>query len=102
MKKPEYRPWLPERLDIDVMYALQALEKGEATPEQQKKALKWIMFDLARMEDMDYFPDNERDTAFAAGKRHVALRIRTILRTNIGLLTQKEKLTLNIGEKSHG
>lgn len=58
--------------------ALQALERGDATPEQQKRALKWIVEEAGRR-DSDAFllePEGgERASAFMAGRRFVALEI---------------------------
>lgn len=59
--------------------AIRALEKGEATPDQQQRALRWIIEQAARTYQPTYFPDNPRDSDFAQGRRHVGLQLVTIL-----------------------
>ena len=92
-RKPEYRPWHPEDYEPGDAYAIQALSRGEATPEQQRRALQWIVVNLARSHDVDFFPDSERDSAFAAGKRSVGLQVLKLMQINISKLFSANAVT---------
>ena len=76
MKKPP-DPWLPADYTARDAYAIQALAKGEATPEQQKLAYAWILYSAADVNQLSYRPgaDGGRDTAFAEGRRFVGLQL---------------------------
>ena len=54
--------------------ALQALYNGEAEPEQQKRALSWIVHQASGMYEFNYF-GSERDTSFALGRSFVGQQI---------------------------
>lgn len=74
MNIPDHvRPWAPVRWpeNIPAVYALKALASGEADAGQQRLALDYIIHVIAKRYDIPYFPDNERDSAFAAGKLYV-------------------------------
>jgi hypothetical protein len=55
--------------------AVQAWAAGTATPEQQKRAYEWVMLQASRLRDLSFQPDNAHATAFAEGRRFVALQI---------------------------
>jgi hypothetical protein len=68
-------------------YALRAIEKGEATADQQMLALNWIV-NCANTYDLSYRPDSTEATAFAEGRRFVGLQIVKILKLNPGKLKE--------------
>jgi len=82
-KAPTGAPWTPAEYDKPVVYALKALERGDATPEQGKLALHWIVQTLCKKDDLSYRPTSDRDTAFAEGKRFVGLQIVKLLKLNM-------------------
>ena len=50
------KPWLPAQyVDSDV-YAIKALAAGTATPEQQKRALDWVIKHVAGTYDLSFRP----------------------------------------------
>ena len=56
--------------------ALKALEAGEATPEQQRRALQAIVKGFARTHDQSFVPDEPAThTAFLEGRRFVGNQI---------------------------
>jgi hypothetical protein len=63
--------------------ALKALASGNASADQQKNALHWIITDNARAYDLSFRPGSggDRDTAFAEGRRFVGLQIIRELKT---------------------
>lgn len=77
-------PWAPAPYDPADARAIQDLEQGKATPEQQKRALKWIIESVSGTYDVTYWPgeDGERNTSFANGKRYVGLTIVKMLKLN--------------------
>ena len=68
--------------------AIQALGRGSASTDQQKRALDWIITKCCATYDMSYRPgeDGVRDTAFAEGRRFVGLQVVKLLKIKIGLL----------------
>lgn len=96
-----YSPWapvtysegpnpLPGTLNKADIVALQALSRGEADPDQQRRALAAIVVRIAKANDLSFLPDShggERDTAFAEGKRFVGLQVRKFVETPLHVLS---------------
>lgn len=96
MSKPDKSsPWLPAEYEIADAAALQALERGEANDEQQRRALKWIIERACGTYDMSFRPgpDGSRNTDFAEGKRYVGLTLVKMLKINLSLLRRKENVS---------
>lgn len=72
---PKLRPWHPPHAEDADVYAIKALAGGDATGDQQRRALAWIIGTLCGKDDLSYRPDSPRDTDFAEGKRFVALEL---------------------------
>jgi hypothetical protein len=74
---PAWEPWKPAEWTIEDAGAIQALQRGDASADQQQRALKYIVNVLAATYDGSFRPgpDGDRVTAFAEGKRHVGLSI---------------------------
>lgn len=70
-------PW-----DVPVASAVQALSRGEATPEQQKGFLRWLMHHAAGTYEGTFHPESERASAFAEGRRFVGLQCVKLLALN--------------------
>lgn len=70
-------------------HALQALERGNANPEQQKRALKWIIEGACLTYDYCDKPDNERLAAIFDGRRFAGLQIVKLIKINLSLLKRK-------------
>lgn len=82
MSIDDHRPWKPAEYKPADAGALKALVAGQATDEQQQGALKFIVEVLCRHDEMSYFPDSDRDTAFAEGRRFVGNQIVKLLKIN--------------------
>lgn len=68
------QPWYPPDYELADATALQALSRGEASPDQQKRALRWIIQNAAATYDMTFHPgadEGRRNTDFAEGRRFV-------------------------------
>jgi hypothetical protein len=78
----------PPYADADIS-AIQALHRGEATPEQQKRALDWWINVACATYDLQYRPggqEGERDTSFALGRAFPGQQTVKLLRLNLNQL----------------
>lgn len=84
--------WLPPAYEIADAYALQALERGEADPSMQKRALAWVIQMAAGTYEVSYRSgaDGDRETAFAEGRRFVGIEIVKLLKLNTAKLAGDE------------
>jgi len=67
--------------------AIQALHRGSATADQQKRALTWIIEKGAATYATSYRrggPEGDRDTVFAEGRRFVGNLIVGVLKLKLG------------------
>lgn len=78
----------PSKWELADASAIQAVVKGEASPEQQRRAMNWIIYNCAAVNDLEYRPD-QRDHAFVSGKRFVGLEIITLIKINVGAFRKK-------------
>lgn len=88
---PQPAPWKPFQWQPPEVAAIQALNRGDATADQQKRALEYIINDLAGTYDLSYRPGSEegrRDTDFAEGKRFVGSQIVKALKLNLAAIRQ--------------
>lgn len=84
-------PLLPAGYDIADVKAFKNLAAGEATADQQKRALNWIIMHCAGTYDQPFRPggaEGARDTDFAAGKQFVGQQIVKLV--NMDLLAMQE------------
>lgn len=83
---PSLDPWKPAEWAIEDAGAIQALQRGDASADQQQRALKFIVNTLAATYDGSFRPgpDGDRVTAFAEGKRHVGLAIVKLCNLSLG------------------
>lgn len=65
------------------MNAIKGLAAGTASPEQQQRALKWIIEQACATYDLSYRPDSDRETAFAEGRRFVGLQLVKALKIDL-------------------
>ena len=89
--KDTSRPWQPARCTKADISAIKALSNGTANPEQQVRALKWIVEDAAMYYDLSYSPggeDGRRDTDFAEGRRYVGGQIVKLTKLDLSKLKE--------------
>jgi len=72
--------------------AAQALERGEATADQQQRFMAWLMHRACMFNDMEFRtgPDGDRESAFMGGRRFVASQVRKLLLVDIAKLQERE------------
>src|SRR3546814_12923992 len=75
LKPDPHAPWLPPSYEPPDVGAIQALARGDASEDQQRRALRNIVETLAGTYDLSYRPDSTHDTAFAEGRRFVGLTL---------------------------
>ena len=83
-------PWLPPEYELADASALQALVRGNATKEQQQRAVNWVINSAADTYGLDY-RQNDRDHAFGAGRRFVGMQIVKMLKLNTAALVKVTK-----------
>lgn len=93
MKKPSAAPWRPTEWEPADVAAIQALVRGDASPDQQRRAIDYIINDIAGTYDMSYRPDSERDSVFAEGKRYVGLQLVKAVNLNLARIRQVKSKT---------
>ncbi len=64
-------PFLRCDYDIPTVAAVQALARGEATADQQKQAMNWIVNQACATYGQSFQLEGDRETAFAEGRRFV-------------------------------
>lgn len=83
-----YHDWesiLDDKTTKLVSMAFKCLEKGEASGEQQKLVLSFLIKIGCRTYDTDWFPA-ERISSFAAGRRYVGQQIVRFINLQVGKL----------------
>lgn len=96
LRDPAWKP--VDYKDADVG-ALQALQRGDATEQQQKRALRWLVEKAAGTYEVSYRSDvdgGDRETAFAEGRRFVGLQTVKLLN-----MTRNERDAL-LEKEQHG
>lgn len=83
-------PWHPADYDPADATALQALERGEADPEQQKRALRWVLIAAAMTYDETFVPGQPDVSAFLAGRRSVGTQVVKLLKISVRALLDKK------------
>lgn len=93
MSKKPLGPWMPVEYEIADVSAIQALMIGEATPEQQKRAMFWIVEKACATYQPSFWPGGEegqRNTDFAEGKRFVGNSIVKMTKLNVSAMRRRE------------
>jgi hypothetical protein len=73
-------PFAPAYYDNAIIAAVQALERGDATPEQQRMALEWIIIGAAMTYQETFVPGKADLSDYLAGRRNVGLQIVKLLK----------------------
>jgi hypothetical protein len=75
------RAFAPVELENHEIFAIRNIARGEASPDQQKKAFQLIVERFCSADDLSYRPDElggQRDTDFHEGRRFPGLQLRKI------------------------
>ena len=82
-------PWFPVHYELADVNAVRALQAGTASPEQQQRALRWIVEKACGTYELSYRPTSDRDTSFAEGRRFVGLQVVKMLHTDTSVLRKE-------------
>jgi hypothetical protein len=85
-------PQVPAPYDLPEATAFQAIQRGEATPDQQRRALDWLIKSAAGVYEFQYYP-SDRDTAFALGRAFVGQQVVKLLTLNLMSLRRERNAT---------
>jgi hypothetical protein len=85
------KPWEPYLFEPADASAVQAMARGEASPDQQRRALELIVNKLACTYDLSFRPEGDRDTVFAEGKRSVGLQLVKLANISVSELVRREQ-----------
>lgn len=81
-REPRNPPWMPCDYTVADVVAVRAVVAGQATEEQQRRAVAWIVKVASAADEETHFSDNEggaRDSAYAAGRAFVGRSIRKMV-----------------------
>lgn len=74
-------------------HALRALDVGTATPDQQRRAMKWILSRACEVGDpRGPWRETDRDTAFACGRLYIGKQIGRLLICDLDSLRRQENV----------
>jgi hypothetical protein len=92
------------RVDHDApdLSALQAMSRGEATADQQKRALAWIINEGAATYQQSFVPGDTHATAFIEGRRFVGTKIVELLKISIADYIAKNARKNATPKENHG
>lgn len=82
MTKKAIPPFFAAPWEVADASAFQALQRGDASPEQQKRALDWLIRVGAATYNTTFFPGAPDASAFAEGRRFVGTEIVKLLAIN--------------------
>ena len=76
-------PWHPALWELADASAIQAMSRGEATADQQRRAIEWIVKSAAMTHDETFVAGQADVSAFLAGRRSVGNQVLKLLIINI-------------------
>jgi hypothetical protein len=69
----------PAQLDKLTIYAIRAMNEGQASSAQQKRFIEWLLWEACRVHDVSYRPNDPYATAFAEGRRFPGIQYQEAL-----------------------
>lgn len=80
-----FEPWAPPAVNLQILAALQAVARGNATADQQQRAMVFIVEQCGWAYEDTWCPgvDGDRNSAFAQGRRRVGTMLVSFLNTNL-------------------
>jgi hypothetical protein len=96
MTAPQIRErWLPAEWEVPDAAALQALARGDATPDQQLRALKWVIEAAAGTYEHTFVPGASDQSTYLEGRRSVGLQMVKLLKVSLPALKQAAEAKKN-------
>lgn len=75
-------PHIPAAYELPDAAAIQALHRGDATADQQKRALRWLIEQASGTYEFQFYP-SDRETAFALGRGFVGQQIVKLVKLDL-------------------
>ena len=94
-RAPPGTVWAPVAYEVADIGAVQGLLAGTASPEQQRRALRWVIEVACGTYDFHYQPGSERDTAFGLGRAFVGQQIVKLTKLNLSSIRRNENVSGN-------
>jgi hypothetical protein len=82
-------PHIPAPYTLADAGAIQALQRGDATADQQQRALAWLIKQAAGTYEFQFYP-SDRETAFALGRAFVGQQIVKLATLDLSSLRRLE------------
>lgn len=82
-------PHIPALYELSDASAIKALGRGDASADQQQRALKWLIEQAAGTYEFNFYP-TDRETAFALGREFVGQQIVKLLSLDLSILRRNE------------
>ena len=89
LKPPPGAPWVPPPYAIEDVGAIQALQRGDASPDQQQRALRWIIEQACATYEMSFSPEHPHWTFMAEGRRFAGNQIVKLIKLNLSAIRRK-------------
>ena len=84
-------PWHPAEYDLFDITALQALSRGEANDQQQRRALDWIITRAAMTYDEPFVEGKTDVVAYLAGRMSVGRQIVKLLKLDPAAMKETKR-----------
>lgn len=89
-------PWKPPEWQNADAQAVKALARGDATPEQQRRALDWIIREACATYEFAFHPGaNDRETNLALGRQMVGQQIVKLINLDLQRIGQANQAIEN-------
>lgn len=79
-------PWASAAWEVADVAAVQALDRGEATADQQRRALKWIVEGACQVGEDAFVPGHAETTQYLVGRQSAGKQIIKLLKLNLSQL----------------
>lgn len=93
MTTKKREPWHPADYGIADVSAVQAMASGQATPDQQKRALAWIINAASMTYDQSFVPGQPDVAAFLEGRRSVGNQIVKLTKIDVAAMRKAASKT---------
>lgn len=97
LPKPKpIEPWKPPEWQKADAQAVKALARGDATPEQQRRALDWIIREACATYEFAFHPGaDDRETNLALGRQMVGQQIVKLINLDLQRIGQANQASEN-------
>lgn len=84
-------PWAPAGYDIADVSAIQALNRGEASADQQKRALTWFVERACQVGEDAFVPGHPEVTQYIVGRQSPGKQVIKLLKLNLSQMRSQKQ-----------